>query len=304
MTKRFLPRILILLVCFAILCPLCAQGVTPLDPDAQASLTLCYQKDGIAFADLPIGIYRVAKALPDGSFQLVEPFESYPINIHGITAQQQWQHVAQTLQAYLAADRVEPDFAMPTDENGRVCFSGLKTGLYYVREAVAEDPAGTYVFNQFMVYVPTPQPDGTYVYDVLAKPKCTNFVPKDQYSVTKLWQDAGNQAIRPQEVTVAIYKDGVLQETQTLNSDNNWTYTWYVSGEEHSTWTVVETSVPDMYKVTIQQNGGHFSIINTYQAAQETPKTGDSFTPMLWVVLMCFSGIMLVILGIARRRQK
>ena len=304
MKKRILPRILLMIMCFAALCPLCAQAVTPLDPDAEASLTLRYQKDGVAFADLPIGIYRVAEAFPDGSFQLIAPFASYPIDIHGITAQEQWQHIAQTLCSYIVADQVAPDYETKTDTDGTVSFSNLETGLYFVREVVAENTSGTYVFNRFMVYVPTPQPDGSYDYAVEAKPKCTNFVSKDQYSVTKLWQDSGNQNLRPEEVTVDIYKDGVLHETQVLNTDNNWTYTWYVSGDDQGNWTVAERTVPDGYKVTIQQNGSAFSVINTRQTTPEAPQTGDSFTPLLWIMLMCFSGVMLVILDCYSRRHK
>ena len=304
MKKRILPLVLLLFVCVAVLRPLSAQAVTPLDPDAEASLTLHYQKEGTAFPHLLIGIYRVAEAHPDGSFQLIEPFASYPINIHGITMQEQWTHVAQTVSAYLVADQITPDYEMTTDEKGTVCFSDLNTGLYFVREVVAERTDGTYVFHPFMVYVPTPQPDGTYVYAVEANPKCSNFVPKNQYSVTKLWQDGGKQELRPKEVTVDIYKDGVLYETQILNGDNNWTYTWYVSGEDPSVWTVVERTVPDSYKVTIQHNGSHFTLINTRQTPPDPPQTGDTSTPMLWLLLMCVSGIMLLLLGISGRRRR
>lgn len=304
MKKRILPLILLVVMCFIALCSPCVHAVTPLDPDAEASLTLHYQKDGAVFADLQVGIYRVAEALPDGSFQLIEPFASYPVNIHGITMQEQWNTVAQTVYAYIVADQLAPDREMVTDENGAVCFADLDTGLYFVREVAAENTSGTYIFNQFMVYVPTPQPDGTYIYTVEANPKCTKFVPKNQYSVTKLWQDGGNQNYRPKEVTVDIYKDGVLYETQILNADNNWTYTWYITGEDHSKWTVTERTVPDIYKVIIQQNGSNFSIINTCEIPPDIPQTCDTFTPLPWIVTMCFSGVMLLILGIYSRRRR
>lgn len=304
MKKRILPLLSILFICLAMLRPIQVRAVTPLDPDAKASLTLHYQKDGIPFADLSIGIYRIAEAFPDGTFALIEPFASYPIRIHDITMQEQWHLTAKTLWSFLVADQVAPDLEEKTDETGTVRFSDLKTGLYFVREAVAENNSGTYVFNQFLVYVPTPQPDGAFRYDVEANPKCTNFVPKDQYTVTKLWQDAGNQNIRPKEVTVEIYKDGVLQDTQILSAENNWTYTWYVSADAQGTWTVAERPVPEPYKVTIQQNGGNFSVINTYETIPEIPPTGDSFTPLPWILAMCLSGLTLLILGIYGRRNR
>jgi len=304
MKKRILPLILFIALCTAIFQPICVDAVALLDADAQASLKLHYQKDTVAFSDLQIGIYRVAEALPDGSFQLVEPFASYPINIYGISKQEQWHQIAQTLYSYIVANQVKADVESLTDTNGVVCFSNLKTGLYFVREVVVENTRGTYVFNQFMVYVPTPLQDGSYQYAVEANPKCTSFVPKTQYSVTKLWQDGGNQNVRPKEITVGIYQDGVLRETQTLNADNDWTYTWYVSGEKPGKWTVAEHGVADDYKVTIKQNGSVFSVINAYETKSDTPQTGDSFTPLPWIMIMCISGIALLILGIYRRRRK
>lgn len=300
MKKRILPLLCLFLLGMALLQPVSAA---PLDPNAAASLTLYYQKDDAVFSDLKISIYRVAKALPDGTFDLMEPFASYPINIHGITIQEQWHDVAQTLYSYIAANQVAPNREAKTDANGTVCFSDLETGLYFVREVVAENTSGTYVFNQFMVYVPTPQPDGSYDYAAQAKPKCTNFVPKTQYTVTKLWQDNGNQS-RPNAVTVDIYKDGVLQQTQLLGAGNNWSYTWYVSADDYGKWTVTERSVPTSYNVTIRENGNTFSIINTRQGQPQVPQTGDTFALLPWLLTMCFSGIILVILGFYSRRRR
>ena len=304
MKKRILPLIFTMIVCLTLLQPMRVDAVTPLDPDAQASLTLHYRKDGAGFPELQIGIYRIAEALPNGTFELIEPFSSYPISIHDITAQEQWQIVAQTLHAYIIANQVQPDREELTDENGTVCFSELKTGLYFVREAVAENENGTYVFNQFLVYVPTPREDGSYNYAVEANPKCTEFTPRSQYTVKKLWQDAGNQGNRPNAVTIDIYHDGILYKTVTLNAENNWTYTWQVSGEDTGKWTVSERSVPEGYKVTIRQDGHVFSVINTSQSSSEPPKTGDTFALLPWTLAMCFSGMMMLILGICGRRKK
>lgn len=302
--KHRIPLLLCLLgIILGLLLPAFTVSAAPLDTEAEASLTLHYQKDGNAFPDLQIGIYRVAKAFPDGSFQLIEPFSAYPVDIHGITKQEQWQQVATTLGAYIDAGQLKPYRQAPTDANGTVCFSQLETGLYFVGEVVADNATGTYIFNQFLVYLPTAQPDGSYIYNVEARPKCTSFVPKTQYTVTKLWRDGG-KADRPKAVTVNIYADGVLLDTQVLNMENNWTYTWQVSGENYSKWAVTEAAVPEGYKVSIRQNGTAFSIINTYQTTPNTPQTGDSFTPLPWVLALCVSGVLLLILGIYGRRRK
>lgn len=300
MRKRILLSLAI--ICLALLFPAAAHAAQP-DPNAEASLTLHYQKENQSFADLTIGIYRVAELCPGGTFELIEPFASYPISIHGITVQEQWHTVAQTLNAYNVANQVKPDLQKQTDSEGIVCFTGLKTGLYLVEEVVAESTSGTYVFNRFLVYLPTPQPDGSQLYRVEANPKCTAFIPKTQYTVTKLWKDAGSQLIRPKEVTVDIYQNGILQETQVLSAANNWSYTWYVSEADQGQWTVTERAVPDAYKVTVQQNGSSFTLINTCPTQPDTPKTGDTFAPLPLFLIMCLSGILLLLLGLYGRRR-
>lgn len=306
MRKQIAMFICLLVFVTAMLCPLYANAATPLNPGADASLTLHYQKEGQVFPELTICIYRVAEAFPDGTYELIEPYNSYPVNIHGITSQDQWKNTATTLAAYIVADQLAPYREEKTNDAGTAEFSHLETGLYLVNEVVAENNSGTYVFNQFMVYLPTPQADGSYNYAVEAKPKCVDYVPKREYKVTKLWQDAGHQTERPKEVTVDIYKDGKLWETQILSASNNWSYTWYVSEEDHSKWTVAECSVLDAYTVTIQQNGGAFSIINTHESnvvVPDIPPTGDSTNLLPYILVMCASGIMMILISIYGRRR-
>ncbi len=307
MRKQITLFLCLVVFCMAVFCPLYAHAATPLDPSANASLTLHYQKENQMFSDLPISIYRVAEAFTDGTFELIEPFSSYPINIHDITLQEQWKNTAVTLSSYIVANQLMPYQETRTNDDGKAAFENLETGLYFVSEVTAENNSGTYVFDQFMVYLPTPQPDDSFDYDVEAKPKCVEYVPKTEYRVTKLWQDVGHQADRPEEITVDIYKDGMLQETQILSASNNWSYIWYVSEEALSKWTVVERTTSEAYTVTVQQNGSNFSIINTHKSIADIPNpppTGDTSNITLYIMLMCISGIMLIVLGIYNRRHR
>ena len=304
MKKRFLSLLLALAAGLIVVCPLCVCAAG-LDTDADASMTLYYQKDGEAFPGLNIAIHRVAQALPDGSFALVAPFSSYPISIHGITRQEQWTAVTDTLVSCVAAQQVPPSREMQTDQDGIARFDALQTGLYFVCGAVAEGAYAQYEFRPFMIYVPTPQPDGTYDYHVEARPKCAGVLPKTHYTVTKLWQDAGDSAARPQEILVDIYRDGILVDTQTLSAGNNWSYTWQAVGEGTEHWTVAERTVPEGYTVSVQQNGSVFSIINTDResAFEAPPQTGDAAMTSLWGAALCLSGAVLLALRCYDRRR-
>ena len=295
-TKRLL--LCLLLVCL-LLQPLRIGADQP-----EAGLLLTYSKDGQAFEALQIRIYRVAELFEDGTYGLTGVFAGYPVNIYGITNQNQWQAVADTLSGYIAADSIPADREMTTDEAGAAHFENLLTGLYFVEQVVAEREDGRYLFNRFMVYVPTPQSDGTYVYQVEAKPKCVAFTPKTHYTVTKLWQDEGSPIARPQAVTVAIYHRGQLQHTQILSAQNNWSYTWTVEGEDDGQWSVAERSVPSHYEVSVSQNGNVFSIVNTAESVRPTPPTGDSFAPLPWILALSISGLALLVLVLYGRRRK
>ena len=108
-----------------ITCILCAimlcLGLLPVKsaaaPDIarECSLTLHYTQESIAFPDLDVEIYRVAKLLATGKHELIEPFSSYPVNIQGIRSQKEWRDVADTLSSYIEANQVLPYLVVPQE---------------------------------------------------------------------------------------------------------------------------------------------------------------------------------------------
>lgn len=304
MKKRLISLLILLLLVMAVI-PAPAAAVTPLDTGAECSMTLHYNREGIGFADLPVCVYQLAKAHADGTFSLTEPFSSYPVKIHGITSQREWDTVASTYKAYILAGNLPATASGKTNAAGTVVLDKLEPGLYLVMGVTAQNNGGIYEFNTFVMYLPTPQDDGTYNYHVEAVPKCIEYIPKTEYQVVKLWKDSGFTASRPKEVDVQIYKDGVLQETVRLNADNNWTYHWYVPENQDGKWTVTEKEVPKYYSVTVTENDGIFTVTNARYADPTTPpKTGDMFPLWPLVLAMSISGSALVILGIYWLRKR
>lgn len=52
------------------------------------------------------------------------------------------------------------------------------------------------------------------------------------------------------------------------------------------------------------RSGSVFSITNSRQSQPETPPTGDSFTPLPWILALCLSGMGVLILAVFLRRRK
>lgn len=320
MIKRIIGFFYILIICFGMIQIECSAAVP--DPAHACSLTLFYTQNGNAFSDLQIDIYRAAELCANGEYALLDPFSNYPIDIHGITSQQEWQDTAQTIRNYVEANQVEAYQSQKTDEEGRVSFAELETGLYMVKGTTVSNNNGTFVFQDFMIYLPAPV-ENDYDYDVEAKPKYTEYTPPARYTVVKLWKDSDGSDQRPESVCVDILKDGVVQESVILNSTNYWSYSWEVSDKD-GVWSVIEKDVPEGYQVSITNYKTTFFITNSKSSKvpfdpdtpktdtpdspdkpyPDMPRTGDTSPLLLYVVIMCISGLVLMLLGIYGLRKK
>jgi len=254
MTKKIISVLCALMICITLVQPSFAAAP---DLSRPCRLTLLYSRGEKAFDGLEIDIFRVAGLKSDGSYQLIPPFSAYPVKIHGITSQQQWQSTAQTVKNYVIANNLTPYRSRTTDAEGYAVFDDLEAGLYMVSGITTDNV----IFNDFMIYLPVPLANG-YDYDVEAKPKSAEYTPPASYTVLKLWNDGGIAYGRPASVSVDILKDGAVYESVTLSGENNWSYTWEISDSE-SQWSVMETQVPDGYKVSISQTETAFIITNS-----------------------------------------
>ena len=297
MKRTFFRRLCAALVLCLLVLPVTA---TQIDPDRLCSLTLYYTAEDTAFSGLSVSVYRVARLNEDGTYALTGAFEHYPVNIHGITSQNEWKTLAAALWGYTVADQIDPTATAVTDEAGTARFDGLETGLYLVSGANAADGDQVILFQEFMIYLPTPGEDGSANYDMEAKPKFSSYIPPTEYRVTKLWKDEGTG--RPNSVTVDIYRDNVLHESVTLKTENDWTYRWITA--PGSVWTVAERDVPEGYQVTLRTNGHEFILTNTTTTPPDPPDTGDTFPLYGCIMAMSLSGLALILLGLTGRRER
>lgn len=93
---------------------------------------------------------------------------------------------------------------------------------------------------------------------------------ESQLSVRKIWSD-GNSSHDGESITVNLLKDGNVESSAELNSENGWAYTFDRLVEGH-TWTVEEADVPDGYTVSYNTVGTTTTITNT---KDEEPPKGD-----------------------------
>ncbi len=282
-----------------------------LDVNRPCSLSLAYTGDGQPFAGQSVSVYRVAEMLPDGSFQKIAPFTQYPVSIHDVTSQSGWLQVADTFVGYVVADAIVPTATVATNEEGKAEFANLPSGMYLVEDVTVNKDNVTWDFGAFMLYMPM-QEDGVYTYDVVAKPKVsrTEDTPDGtQYKLLKVWKDRGHTAVRPTSITVKIAKNKKPWKTVTLSKENNWSYSW-TDEDSTATWSVSEQIETDTYTVLCDKKGATFELINTWSGPgtpdtpdePEPPKTGDTEPLWLYVLMMVFSGIALVLVGVGSMR--
>ena len=373
MKNRIICILCMLMLCLGLL-PARSAALPALDPEHPCSLTLTYSQNETVFPDVAVSIYRVAQAYATGAFRLTGEFSGSSVNIYGVTSQQEWRDIADTLSSYIAANQLTPCRTETTDANGIAVFSELETGLYLVEQATALQNGTSCRFQRFMVYLPTPVSNANQ-YDVIAKPKPVPTPITKEYRVLKLWKDSGHSHLRPGFVTVDILKDGLLHESVILSADNNWSYNWTVP-EDESIWSVSERDVPNGYRALISIRENTFIITNTKHTPTPDepdepdpptipdspsdpdtpdipdlpsipvgpggsehpdvppvpdipdqpdipsepenpgsstppvtptpgiPKTGDTAPVEFYIMAMCISGLMLMILGLSGRRSK
>lgn len=279
------------------------QTVFAADPEQTGSIRLNYS----AVDNAEFKVYRAGEITDNWEFVLTGAFQDIPADLNDLDTEAMTE-LSETLAAYAAADGIEPDYSGRTDENGQVVFEGLTKGLYLIiGESVIWDGM-RYDPVPFLLTVPSQDAEGTWNYQTEADVKYETSVPEKEeteYKVVKYWAGDGSGNARPVQITVDILRDGVLYDTQTLNAENNWSYSW-TAEDNGSVWQVVEREIPEHYTVKVEKNKTMFLLTNTYtgDTPEEVPKTGDSSVPLLPVTLLSLSGMVLILAGLAVRGRR
>ena len=307
--------IITLLICLLLVPQLALAASTtdalePIDTGKACSLTIRYGHGETLFPDQAVALYKVADVSADFQYTLTAPFANTGLILNGVQTSGEWDTIRSTLEVFILTASITPTATAVTDDLGQAVFTQLTPGLYWASSVTVVQDDGTCHFDSALIALPGLGADGLWQYQVTvaAKPEFLPPIDPDshiQYKVLKVWKGDEGRTDRPESIDVTIYRDGVIVEVVRLSEENQWSYSWKAE-DDGATWLVAERVVPRDYTVTVQQRQTAFVVTNTYHDPQNPPppQTGDSANILLYTILMYVSGALLIILGIARKRNR
>ena len=239
------------------------------------SITLICRKDETILTGMQWNLYRIGER-SGNSFKLTGDFAGYPIDMSSIT-EENVEQTAKTLESYAVADGIAPINSGETGENGELTFSGLSSGLYLAVGRTLKVGSKYYVPSSLLLEAS--DKDVSFSYD--AYPKffyATLGNTIGSYTVRKVWvNDSADNAAHPTYVTVDLYCNGELNDTVTLNEENNWEYRWKELDPTNN-WHVAERDIPVDYTVIIDFNSTQYLIKNSYNSTGTSSSTTTTST--------------------------
>lgn len=277
-----------------VLCFLLGAGQILADawPQETDRLSIAIQYGGGA---AEFSLYRVADMTENREFTLTGKFADCPVSLENLDTEG-WKTAAQTLAVYAekgkAEGTIQPDQTGKTDDEGMLKWENLGTGLYLVLGSKTEDETYLYEPTPLLAALPGWEND-TWNHHVTLNPKFEKTKkpekPTTKIAAVKIWEDDGQEDKRPESIEVQLLKNGEVYDTQKLNKENGWKYTWEKLPVDFQ-WSVVEKEVSESYKVTYEnenmKNGKRWVIRNKVivpptptPTPSETPSPTPSETP-------------------------
>ena len=279
MRRKFISSILI--VWFLFMMPMTAFAQS-FDAErlGTVSVTLMEQNGKTPIVGAELSLYHVATVNLNSKNNLSYTFTNV---FEGCGAALDDPTLSVKLDAFVEDNSVSAE-KLVTDARGKASFPNLPLGLYFVKQTNSVE--GYAPCTSFLVTVPNENTNG-YVYDVNASPK-TDVARLTTVIIKKVWNtDASTKAA--DSVTVQLLRDGVVVDTATLNSKNNWQVT-YTDMPESDAYSIKEVSVPKGFTATYSKSGYAFTLTNTASLIQ----TGQLVWP---IPVLAMLGLCLITVG-------
>ena len=275
--NRIIAMLIISVMCFTLFTV--SSSAVSLNQKGSISLTVLDKDSKEPMSGAVFRVYQIASAYEENggiSYVYTDEFKSNGMEMGNFSDAYLPVHLA----VYAAANNIAYT-EKATDSKGKVVFDNLNCGAYLVVPTKAEN--GYLNPSPFIAVVPMKdEAQNKWIYNIDATPKIEGdkdeIGEKTYVSVKKHWQSLEKT---PDSVTVSLIKDGVVVETVILSAANNWYHRWDDLDKKHS-WSVVETNVPEGYKVSYLTSEMTVIITNTatdYEEETTTTPEEDTTTP-------------------------
>ena len=327
--KKAIAAILTLLVLLT-LCP--SVFAQTIKTDMPCNLSLHYvDENDQPIPNLGVRLYRAADLTESGEKVPTASFVGY---FEALKNTKSAVEKAARLADLVRRDQLKADFTARTDSVGDVSFSELPTGEYLILSDTVTDDYTVLNTQPLLLQLPMiDERSGVYAYDVTASPKPERTKIERTLNLIVIWRDEQNRQKRPDSVTVELYCDGKLFDTQKITAENGWRYTWtdildkeltasgaYKKNDSYSdatsayrdhpiigehSWYVIERGA-DGYTVTyaVRPENNTFIVINTLDVKPTEPtlpQTGQLWWP---VPILAVCGLLMVVLGRKRKAHE
>lgn len=304
--KRFSAILLCLISIFSI-CSTQVFASGPIETETKCNLAVTFATDGVIAKGVTFRVYKIASITRTCEFEPEEPFADQSVmSLLETPDAESYSIIASTLSGVIAADdTLTPTATAVTNDDGTAVFADLETGLYFITGEVFHGPESFYIPYDYLVCLPDRLEDDTWNYNVVSNVKWEKTPDSDPIDLQalKVWSDSSTELHADDKVTVELYKNGELFDTQILSKDNDWKYDW-TGLYGGAAWTVKEKEVSG-YSSTVERKGDCFVVTNTADEDDGKIIGGLPHTGLLWwpVPILIVCGIALVIVGIYARKK-
>lgn len=268
----------------------------------ESTITVNIKTDDNPLENVKLKLYKIAGGKDSGSYTVSEKLKAYSLE-YNFLDNTTFDSLITTLEGYIAADNIQPDYEGSTDIGGKALFENLPYGAYLLTGDTYNDDAVTVTPVSTLVFLPYRDDKGEVNCNAVIELKCSiKKAPASPEKITvyKVWKD-NNDSVRPSEVKISLYQDDKLYETVNLNKSNNWRYQW-ANLPADKKWSVAEINVPDGYTAAVNRTDNEFYVTNTKVTKTSTTVSDKTLpqTGLLWwpVPLLSAVGIAFVVMGV------
>lgn len=276
--NKMAEKVLLMLIITAFCFTLFSVESSAVSLDAKGSITLhvadSEKKTPMQGASFRLYFFAAAYKKDNGvGYNYVVPYDDCDMDMNNLQDAYLAVHLS-----HFALTHNLPYTEKTSDSNGNIVFKNLKPGVYLILATGIVE--GYFLPSPFVINIPIyDHEDKSWEYDINATPKmqlCGNTLGETTYlSVKKAWST--DEKI-PEKVTVSLLCDLREVERIELSEKNNWYHRWDYLDKTHI-WNVVESVVPDGYKVSYDFSANTVIITNTKDGYnEETTSKPDATT--------------------------